>query len=276
MTAPIGLFDSGLGGLSVARELIRRRPSDPLWVVGDTVHVPYGGRPLHQIHGFAMGLTEYLVGCGCRAVVMACNISSAVALEDARRQFSVPIFGMVEAGARAAATADPGPLYGVMATEGTVRSGAYTSAVRALRPGAEVIEVACPRFVPLVESGCWDSEEAYAAAVQCAAPLIDARVETLILGCTHYPFLAGAITAAFPYPIRLVDPAGAVALEMESILDRAGPGTDPVHVFEATADPRAFAASGSRLMPAPFTARACPVWSAADCPTSPMAGALTC
>lgn len=276
MTAPIGLFDSGLGGLSVARELIRRRPADPLWIVGDTVHVPYGGRPLHQIHGFAMGLTEYLIRRGCRAVVMACNISSAVAIEDARRKFPVPIFGMVEAGARAAATADPGPLYGVLATEGTVRSGAYTSAIRSLRPGAEVLEVACPRFVPLVESGRWDSEEAYAAAIQCAAPLVDAGVETLILGCTHYPFLSDAIAAAFPYPIRLVDPAGAVAMEMESVLDGADPAIAPHHTYEATADPLSFSESGSRLLQVPFSARACPVWDAPACGLAPLEVTVSC
>jgi len=276
VTAPIGLFDSGLGGLSVARELIRRRPADPLWVVGDTIHVPYGGRPLQQIRGFAMGLTEYLVRSGCRAVVMACNISSAVAIDDARHTFPVPVFGMVEAGARAAAAASAGPLYGVMATEGTVRSGAYTAAVKTLRPGAEVLEVACPRFVPLVETGRWDSEAAYTAAKHYAQPLIEARVETLILGCTHYPFLVDAIAAAFPYPIRLVDPAGAVALEMESVLDRAEPGLAPQHIFEATGDPHAFAESGSRLLQTPFVAQYCPVWDAASSVTLPAAETVSC
>ncbi|HEY3414526.1 MAG TPA: glutamate racemase [Armatimonadota bacterium] len=275
MRTPIGLFDSGLGGLSVARELMRRRPNDSLWVVGDTVHVPYGGRPLHEVHGFAMGLAEYLVGCGCRAVVMACNISSAVALEDARRTLPVPVFGMVDAGARAAVTASSDPRYGVMATEGTVRSGAYTCALNALRPNGSVLEVACPRFVPLVESGLWDSPDAYAAAADCAAPLINAGIETVILGCTHYPFLADAIRAAFPYPIRLVDPACAVALEMEHIVDFAPASETPRHIFESTANPAAFADAGSRLLQTPFQARHCAVWDHAETLAEPRV-ALSC
>lgn len=270
MTSPIGLFDSGLGGLSVARELMRRRPNDSLWVVGDTVHVPYGGRPLHEVHGFAMGLAEYLVGVGCRAVVMACNISSAVALEDARRTLPVPIFGMVDAGARAAVTASDDPRYGVMATEGTIRSGAYTCALKALRPNGEVLEVACPRFVPLVESGRWDSVEAYSAAAECAAPLIDAGIETIILGCTHYPFLAQAIRAAFPYPVRLVDPACAVALEMEHIVDCVPPTEEPRHLFESTDNHAGFASAGSRLLQTPLHARRCPIWDTVSTLAAPL------
>ena len=269
MTSPIGLFDSGLGGLSVARELMHRRPHDSLWVVGDTIHVPYGGRPLQEVHGFAMGLAEYLVRCGCRAVVMACNISSAVALEDARRALPVPVFGMVDAGVRAAVIAATDPFIGVMATEGTIRSGAYTCALNALCPNTEVLEVACPRFVPIVESGRWDSEDAFAAAADCAAPLVDAGVKTVILGCTHYPFLADAIRAAFPYPIRLVDPAGAVALEMEQIVDSAPTSEQPRHLFEATGNPSGFASAGSRLLQMPILARQCPVWNPAEAKSQP-------
>lgn len=255
---PIGLFDSGLGGLSVARVLMRRMPGRPLWVVGDTAHVPYGGRPLEQVHGFAMGLTAYLADEGCRAVVMACNISSAVALDDARRAFPVPVFGMVDAGARAA-SARPAARFGVLATEGTVRSGAYTAALRRLRPGAGVVEVPCPRFVPIVEAAMWDSVDADAAARAYAAPLVAAGVETVILGCTHYPFLARAIRDAFPYPVHLVDPAEAVCDDLLAALPPDAVSA-PRHRFEATGDPLDFARSGSRLLDIPFTADHCPVW----------------
>lgn len=255
---PIGLFDSGLGGLSVARVLMRWMPRESLWVVGDTAHVPYGGRPLEQVHRFAMGLTGYLADGGCRAVVMACNISSAVALTDARRAFPVPVFGMVEAGARAASSR-PSGLYGVLATEGTVRSGAYTAALQAVRPAAEVVEVPCPRFVPLVEAAMWDSREADAAAREYAAPLVEAGVDAVILGCTHYPFLARAIRDAFPYPVHLVDPAEAVCDELLATLSPSAAAV-PIHRFEATADPLDFARSGSRLLDFPFTADHCPVW----------------
>ncbi len=260
--SPIGLFDSGLGGLSVARVLLRRRPGDSLWVVGDTAHVPYGGRPLEQVRGFALDLTDYLARGGCRAVVMACNISSAVALDEARRRYAIPIFGMVDAGARAAATS-PGVAFGVMATEGTVRSGAYDAALRRLRPGAVVESVACPKFVPLVESGRWEAEEAYAAAIEYAAPLIERGVDTVILGCTHYPFLEAAIRAAFPYPIRLLDPAETVAQDLNRALGPTLARDAPRHQFESTADPAAFSEAGSVLLSLPFTSHHCPVWDAA-------------
>jgi glutamate racemase len=258
---PIGLFDSGLGGLSVARVLMRRMPHDSLWVVGDTAIVPYGGRPLEQVHRFAMGLTGYLARSGCRAVVMACNISSAVALDDARRSFPVPVFGMVDAGARAAAARTVDRV-GVLATEGTVRSGAYSQALGALRPDADVVEVPCPRFVPLVEAARWDSEEADSAARVYAAPLVEAGVDTVILGCTHYPFLARAIRAAFPYPVHLIDPAESVCDDLLSALGQA-PVETPRHRFEATGDPLDFARSGSRLLDRQFSADPCPVWDTA-------------
>ncbi|HEY3265454.1 MAG TPA: glutamate racemase [Armatimonadota bacterium] len=268
---PIGLFDSGLGGLSVARVLFKRLPHEPLWVVGDTAHVPYGGRPLRQVRDFAMGLTQYLVDEGCRAVVMACNISSAVALEDARLRFAVPVFGMVEAGARAAAIAgESGPI-GVLATAGTVESGAYTAAISALRPGASVLEIPCPRFVPLVESARWDSDEARCAASDYATPLVEAGVDTVILGCTHYPFLAKAIRAAFPYPIRLIDPADSVAADLENVLDLSPASGPPVHRFEATGDLKAFSEAGSTLLSYPFVAAHCPVWDAAAAGGHPLA-----
>jgi glutamate racemase len=232
-------------------------------VVGDTTHVPYGGRPLEQVRGFALSLTGYLAGGGCRAVVMACNISSAVALEMARRRFDVPVFGMVEAGAQAAASVAPDATIGVMATEGTVKSGAYTATLRRLRDGREAVEVACPKFVPLVESARWDAEEAYSAACEYAAPLVERGVDTVILGCTHYPFLAAAIRAAFPYPVHLIDPAESVAADLERVLGTTSGSAATVHRFEATGDPAAFSRSGSVLLSYPFTAEHCPVWDSA-------------
>lgn len=264
MIPPIGLFDSGLGGLSVARAVLRRLPTAGLWVVGDTVHVPYGGRPLDEVRRFALALTEYLAEGGCCAVVMACNISSAVALERARARVAVPVFGMVEAGARAAALAGAGTEgFGVLATEGTVKSRAYENALSLLRPDARVHSVACPAFVPLVEGARWDSEEARSAAREYAAPLVAVGVRVVVLGCTHYPFLEAAIRAAFPYPVRLVDPAEAVADDLEAALGASPPQTAPEHRFEATADPASFARAGSRLLGRPFEAGLCPVWTGA-------------
>jgi glutamate racemase len=198
---------------------------------------------------------------GCRAVVMACNISSAVALEDARQTFAVPVFGMVDAGARAATSLGERRV-GVLATEGTVRSGAYGHAMQALRPGADVVEVACPRFVPLVETARWDSVDAARAAREYTTPLVQAEVDVVILGCTHYPFLAPAIRAAFPYPVHLVDPAETVCDELMNAFGDSEAET-PRHRFEATGDPADFARSGSLLIDRPFTAERCPVWDPA-------------
>jgi glutamate racemase len=253
----IGLFDSGLGGMSVARAILARRRDASLWIVGDTCHVPYGGRPLSEVRGFALGLTEYLVDGGCSAVVMACNISSAVALDEARHRHDVPIFGMVEAGALAASDAVDDPI-GVLATEGTVRTGAYTAALSALRSGVRVMEVPCPDFVPLVEAGRWTSDDAFAAAREYSAPLVEASVRTVILGCTHYPFLDAAIRSAFPWPVRLIDPAERVAMDVATLLPPA-PRPGDLRV-EATADPSSFAHRGSVLLGSHFRATLCPIW----------------
>lgn len=256
----IGLFDSGLGGLSVARAILALRPDVSVWVVGDTAHVPYGGRPLDEVRGFALGLTRYLAGGGADAVVMACNISSAVALDAARTRFDIPIFGTVDAGARAASAVADG-IVGVLATEGTVNTRAYTKAIKARRPDLDVLEVPCPAFVPLVESGRWASPEASDAAREYAAPLVNAGVRTVVLGCTHYPFLEAAIRSAFPWPVRLVDPAQTLA---EDVLRAVSPTSPPSHRFEATADPAGFASRGSLLLGFDFQAVACPVWASSS------------
>lgn len=253
----IGLFDSGLGGLSVARAILARRRDVSLWVVGDTAHVPYGGRPLDEVRAFALGLTRYLVEGGAEAVVMACNISSAVALDAARDRFDIPVFGTVDAGARAACAVADGAV-GVLATEGTVNTRAYSRAIAGKRPEISVHEVACPEFVPLVESGRWASPQASDAAREYAAPLVKAGVRTVVLGCTHYPFLDAAIRSAFPWPVRLVDPAQTLA---DDVLRTVAPADSPFHRFEATAEPAAFARRGSLLLGFQFDAALCPVWT---------------
>lgn len=259
----IGLFDSGLGSLSVARAILRYSPACDLWIVGDTAHVPYGGRPLEEVRGFALGLTEYLLKGGCAAVVMACNISSAVGLEEARKKHpAASIFGMIEAGALAVGRhTDPEPV-GVLATEGTVASGAYVRALTAKRNVKRVVQSACPGFVPLVESGEWNSAEALGLAREYVAPLVTAQCRKVILGCTHYPFLESAIRAAFPYEVTLIDPALKVAEQLKSVILSSGEFlTDGDLRCEATADPEAFSHTGAVLLGHTFTATLCPVWN---------------
>ncbi|MBI2844323.1 MAG: glutamate racemase [Armatimonadetes bacterium] len=251
MTGPIGVFDSGLGGLTVAGEILRRLPNESIIYFADTAHVPYGERPLEEIKGFAVGITRFLIDRGVKSLVMACNMSSAVALESAREAFpDLPILGVIEPGSQAAVSACGGVI-GILATTGTVESGAYTRTIRRLAPEAEVYEQACPAFVPLVEAGLTDTEEAEEAAREYLEPLLLARARTIVLGCTHYPFLRGVISRVAPQAC-IVDPAEETVNELQKVLLerglRAGPGERKEHVFFASGDTEGFARLGSRFL----------------------------
>ena len=212
-TAPIGVFDSGVGGLSVTRELLRSVPAESLIYYADTAHVPYGGRPLDEVRGFALHICDFLIERGAKMIVMACNISSAVAVDAAQLRYpDVPIIGVVRPGARAAAASGASRI-GVLATQGTVASGAYEEAIGEINPSLDVVSVACPKFVPLVEADETDGQVAYNACrealLSLAAPV---PCDTIILGCTHYPFLlpmlrrcAGELFDRMP---NFIDPAG--------------------------------------------------------------------
>ncbi len=228
--APIGVFDSGVGGLSVVRRLRELLPNESLIYVADQAHVPYGGRELKEIKGFACGISAALIASGCKAIVMACNISSAVALHAVQETHpDVPVIGVIRPGAAAALQAVEQGRIGVLATEGTVRSGAYTATLQAIRPDAEVTEVACPRFVPLIEAGRERTDEARKAVQEYLAPLLAQEVEAVILGCTHYPFLLPLLQSEAP-KIRFIDPAYQTAcalqdtLSTQNLLCDAAPG----------------------------------------------------
>lgn len=251
MKGPIGVFDSGLGGLTVASEVLRNLPDESIIYFADTAHVPYGERPLAEIEEFALGITKFLIERGAKAVVMACNMSSAAALDSAIETFpDVPILGVINPGSRAAVRTGSRAI-GVLATTGTVKSGAYGRIIGMLDPGAEVWEQPCPAFVPLVESGLADSEEAEAAARKCVEPLLSNGVKTLILGCTHYPFLRPAIERAAPDAF-IIDPAEETVRELRKILEKreilSRPGTSGEHVFYASGDTDGFAKLGGKFL----------------------------
>lgn len=234
--APLGLFDSGVGGLTVVRELLWRLPAESILYVADTAHVPYGGRPADDIRRYAVGLTRWLAGQGCKLILMACNTSSAIALEDARAAVDVPVLGVLEYGAQAAAAVLNGGRIGVLATEGTVRSEAYPTAVRRVRDDAPVVQAACPSFVPLIEAGRLSTPDAYQAVCDALAPLPLGELDALVLGCTHYPFLAPLIRMRAAEPTHLVDPAVATARAVAALLrerDRLASGP-PRHRLCAT------------------------------------------
>jgi glutamate racemase len=259
--APIGVFDSGVGGLSVARQFLRILPNEELLYFADTAHVPYGGRPLDEVRGFALPICDFLVANGAKMVVMACNISSAVALDAARLQHpDIPIIGVIAPGVQAALRQGARRI-GVLATQGTVSSGAYTATAHRLDPTVNVVENACPRFVPLVEDGLSESADAIDAARTYLEPLSRASCDTIILGCTHYPFLINALTREagdlFPadHQPRFVDPAGETVREAGVILaDRAiaaPPSATPHHRYCTSGERAKFARQGPIFLGGP-------------------------
>lgn len=204
---PIGVYDSGLGGLTVVRELWRQLPCETVVYFGDTARVPYGGRPQEEIIAFSREIIDFLASVGCRLIVAACNTSSALALPVVAGEAPVPVLGVLEAGAEEAVDASANGRIGVMATEGTVRAGAYTKAVKRRLPEAIVYEQACPTLVPLIEAGVGHGPEALAMIQTYTARLRERDVDTVVLGCTHYPLIRDDIAQALPEGVAIIDPA---------------------------------------------------------------------
>ncbi len=212
----IGIRDSGVGGLTVARRVREQIPGADLLVFADTAHVPYGEKTPAQIRHYALSISEFLTANGAQIIVFACNTTSAIALEAARQKFSVPIFGVIEPGARAAAQASRGKI-GVLATAATVASGIYTREIRACDPNLQVREIACPALVPLIEAGQTTSPAAFEACQKYLAPLLDFGADTIVLGCTHYPLLLQTLQTLAPH-IHFIDPAQTLAQDIRAQL----------------------------------------------------------
>jgi glutamate racemase len=217
---PIGVFDSGAGGLTVVRTLLKQLPNEQIVYFGDTAYVPYGPRPPDEIRRFALDATRFLCGHNVKLIVMGCNMSSAMALDDARRAADCPVLGTIGAGARMAVEASRTGRIGVAATEGTVRSCAYERAVKALRPEAQVIQQACPLLVPAAEAGLQDGH-LDAAIADSLVGLRSKGPDALILGCTHYPLLGDQIQRFMGPDVQLIDPAEALAGEAANALRAA-------------------------------------------------------
>jgi len=218
----IGLFDSGVGGLTVAEEIFRILPGEPIIYFGDTANVPYGGRSAEELISFGDRIVRFLIEQGAKYIVFACNTSSAVSLETLRRRHPVPMMGLIHPGARAAVQATRRGRIGVLATEATIRSGAYTRAIQALAPHAEVFGMPAPKLVPLVEAGELDSPRTEAALREYLEPLARLGIDCLLLGCTHYPFLSEPIRRLLEPGTVIVDPAAAVAAEVRADMARRG------------------------------------------------------
>jgi glutamate racemase len=251
---PIGVFDSGVGGLTVLREIIRRLPAESTIYLGDNARAPYGVRPDAEVRAYSSESLDHLVDQDVKAIVVACNTSTAVALPDFRRRYDLPILGVIRPGASAAALATRNRRVGVIATPATIRSRAYFHAIKEENPAVEVYEHATPALVPLVESGQLGGEAVEATIRASLAPLLGerddageaifplppgARVDTLLLGCTHYPLLAPVIEAVTGDGVAIVDSATATASSLAELLG--------VNGLEAPADGAAAAASHVQL-----------------------------
>jgi glutamate racemase len=258
---PIGMFDSGFGGLTVARALIDLLPDEHLVYIGDTGRYPYGPRPLDEVRRFAHQITRHLVDDhGVKLVVVACNTAAAAApLADLEATFGVPVVGVIEPGARSLVQATRTGRVGVIGTVGTIASGAYGRAVSALAAelGAEVelTCAACPGFVEFVEKGETASDQVHVLAERLLAPVRDAKVDTLLLGCTHYPFLARTIADVMGRDVVLVSSADETAFEIRRLLlgtglaRRRGPGDPPPrHRWLSSGDVAWFRDLGRRLL----------------------------
>jgi len=222
---PIGMFDSGFGGLTVARAVIDLLPDEDLVYFGDTGRYPYGPRALEEVRDFAGQITSVLVDVhDVKVVVVACNTASAAALVDLRFDFDVPVIGVVDPGVRAAVSATRSGRLGVIGTVGTIASGAYQQAVAATRAPVTLTCASCPGFVELVERDEIGTDQAYVLAERMLAPLRAAAVDTLLLGCTHYPFLARTISDVMGRDVVLVSSADETAFEVGAILADTGLG----------------------------------------------------
>lgn len=254
MIPTIGVFDSGLGGLTVLREIHRQLPGISVLYLADTANVPYGDKPIEVVRDLALRLSDHLVMAGVSVIIMASGTSTAAGLEAAQARYpDLPIVGTITPGARAATLNSTGPI-GVIATNATVQSLAFSQAVQALEPTRQVVEQGCPAFVPLVEAGRAESPEADEAAFEYLVPLHKAGVQSVILGCTHFPFLLPALHRAIcrigdpEFRPRFIDPSAEAVCDAARVLQNSSNLLVGPSSFAATSDPDLFRLHASELL----------------------------
>ena len=250
--APIGIFDSGVGGLTVARAILDQLPNESTLYIGDTARGPYGPRPLAEVREFALETMDFLVSQGVKAIVIACNTASAAMLRDARERYSIPVIEVIQPAVRRAVAATRTGNVGVIGTRATIDSKAYVDAFAAA-PQLNITSIACPLFVEFVERGETSGTEITKIAREYLAPVMDAKVDTLVLGCTHYPLLTGVISYVMGEGVTLVSSAEETAKDLyrtlvENGLLRAQSATPATHKFLATGDAKAFEALARRFL----------------------------
>lgn len=216
--APIGVFDSGVGGLTVAREIMRQLPNERIVYFGDTARVPYGNKSKETVTRFSRQIVRFLQMQDVKAIVVACNTASAYALDELEQEVDIPIIGVVKPGAKTAIEATHNGKIGVIATQATISSGIYKRYIEENDTSVSVVEKACPLFVPLVEEGLWEDPVTDEIARRYLSELIDIDIDTLILGCTHYPLIRATVGKIMGDKVTLVNPAYETARELKELL----------------------------------------------------------
>ena len=218
--APIGVFDSGVGGLTVAREIMRQIPNERIVYFGDTARVPYGSKSKDNIIKFSRQIIRFLQTENVKAIVIACNTASALALDEMQQEFDLPILGVVKPGAKVAVETTANKRIGLIGTEANIRSGVYTRYIKSLDDEAKVFEKACPLFVPLVQEGWLHDDITLQVASRYLEELKEKDIDTLIMGCTHYPLIRSTIRKVMGDKVNLVNPAYETAIELKNLLER--------------------------------------------------------
>lgn len=238
MNRPIGVIDSGVGGLTVAKEIMRQLPKEEIIYLGDTYRCPYGPRPLEEVQEYTWEMTRCLISQNIKLLVIACNTATAFVLEEIKDTLSIPVVGVVYPGARTALKVTRTNNIGVIGTIGTIKSGAYEFALKSINNQVNVESLACPHFVPLVESGQFDQLSSYDVVEESLAPMKSQRIDTLILGCTHYPLLSPIIQEVMGDQVKIICSGDETAREVSTVLYHSGllmtGNRPPKHLFLTT------------------------------------------
>jgi len=249
---PIGVFDSGIGGLTVLKEIMELLPGEDVVYFGDTARIPYGTRSKETVIKYAFQCIRFLLSKDIKAIVVACNTASALTLEEAQANFDIPIIGVIEPGANAAISSTKNNKVGVIGTTGTVNSEAYQRRIRRLLPSSEVIGVSCPLFVPIVEEGWEDTDVAFLTAEKYLQELKEHHIDTLVMGCTHYPILRYTIGKVMGEDVNLINPAYETAKATTILLKEKGLKTDKIdggkYEFYVSDDPEKFRRIGGNIL----------------------------
>ena len=255
-TRPIGVLDSGVGGLTVVKELMRQLPQENIVYYGDTAHCPYGIRDLSQVRDFTFRIIEYLMAQDVKMIVLACNTATAASMEEASKYFDIPILGVIQPGVRAAISATRNNRIGVIGTEGTIHSGVYQNTILKINPNMFVVSQACQPFVSLVEQNLVYTKDARRLIAEYLEPIQTQHIDTLVLGCTHYPLMANAISMFMGPDVELISSAEETARETIAILYQhemlnwcQSPAIDcPTYRFYVSGPTRPFSEIGSRWL----------------------------